>query len=121
MTDQKNDEKKTAEQTHAAKMLEVAGWALFFIWIGISFLAKFHIGVGLVGIALITLGGQIARKFYGLKLEGFWVIVGLLFLLGGIWELFTPKIPLVPILLIVAGAVLLGSILLGKHKEKEKK
>lgn len=119
MTDQKNDEKKTIEKSHAAKMLEVVGWGLFFIWIGISFLVKLHIGIGLLGVAVITLGTQMARKIYGLKLEGFWIIVGVLFLLGGIWELFTPTIPLVPILLIVAGVVLLGSILLGKHKEKK--
>jgi cytochrome c oxidase subunit IV len=79
MTDQKNDEKKTTEQTHAAKMLEVVGWGLFFIWIGISFLVKFHIGIGLLGVAVITLGTQMARKIYGLKMEGFWIIVGLLF------------------------------------------
>ena len=102
-----------------AQKLDAAGWALFFIWIGIALLADVGWGIGLIGIGVITLAGQVARKYFGLKLEGFWIIVGLLFLLGGIWELFTPTIPLVPILLIVAGAVLLGSILLGKHKEKK--
>jgi hypothetical protein len=116
MAEQKNDESKAIEKLHVAKMLEVTGWGLFFIWIGISFLAKFPISVGMLGVAFITLGTQIARKFHSLKLEGFWIIVGLLFLFGGIWQLFTPKFPLVPILLIIAGAVLLGSILLGKHK-----
>ncbi len=119
MTDQENEKKKTTERVQAAKMLEVVGWGLFFMWMGISFLLKFHIAVGLLGVAVITLGTQIARKFKGLKLEGFWIIVGLLFLLGGIWELLIPKIDLVPILLIIVGAVLLGSIFLGKHKEKK--
>ena len=119
MTNQKNDEKKTTEKVQTAKMLEVVGWGLFFIWIGTSFLLKFHHGVSLLGVAVITLGIQVARKLSGLKLEGFWIIVGALFFLGGIKELFTPKVPLVPILLILAGVVLLGSIILGKHKEKK--
>jgi hypothetical protein len=38
------------------------------------------------------------------------VVVGALFLLGGIWELFQVQVGLVPILLIVAGGALLLSL-----------
>jgi uncharacterized membrane protein len=67
-------------------------------------------GVGLLGAAVITLAGQAARKYFRLTLQGFWIVVGLLFLVGGIWELYKVEVDLVPILLIVAGAALLVSI-----------
>lgn len=92
------------------KNLEAAGWGLFFVWIGISFLAGFSFAVGLLGVGIITLGVQLARKYSNLKLEGFWIIVGLLFIIGGIWELLKIEVELVPILIIVAGLLLLISV-----------
>jgi hypothetical protein len=67
----------------------------------------FHLGRG---VGVITLAVQVVRKYLNLKLEGFWVVIGLLFVVGGLWELFEPDLPLVPILLIVAGAALLISV-----------
>lgn len=105
-----------AEKSNLEKKYGTIGWALFFIWIGIGFLVNFSIGLSLLGIGIITLGVQIARKSSGLKAEWFWIVVGLLFTLGGLWELFEPDMPLVPVLLIVAGVVLLLSIAMGKKK-----
>jgi len=93
-----------------SKRLDAAGWGLFFIWVGVSLLLDLGWGVGLIGVAAITLLEQSARKYYGLKIEKFWVAVGVLFLLGGIWELFQVQVGLVPILLIVAGGALLLSL-----------
>ena len=92
------------------KRLESAGWGLFFIWVGVSLLMDLSWGVGLIGVAAITLLGQAARKYFGLRLEKFWVVIGVLFLLGGIWELYQVQVGLVPILLIVAGGALLLSL-----------
>jgi len=92
------------------KRLDAAGWGLFFIWVGVSLLLDLSWGVGLIGVAAITLLGQAARKYFGLRLEKFWVAVGVLFLLGGIWELYQVQVGLVPILLIVAGGALLLSL-----------
>ena len=92
------------------KKLDAAGWGLFFIWVGAALLLDLSWGVGLLGAVVIVLLGQAARKYFGLALEGFWIVVGLLFLLGGIWELYKVEVGLVPILLIVAGAALLISI-----------
>lgn len=100
---------------HASDRFSTVGWALFFIWVGIAFLAGFHIGVGLLGVGVITLGVQVARRQANLKLEGFWVVIGLLFLLGGLWELSEPTLPLLPILLIVAGLLLLISLSRRRH------
>ena len=91
------------------KTLEALGWGLFFIWVGIALLSGSGWGVGLLGVGIITLGGQMARRYFNLKVERFWITVGALFLLGGVWALFKVRVDLIPILLIVAGIVLLLS------------
>ena len=113
------DEPKKAGEQAIAEKLSASGWGLFFIWIGISWLADFGTAVGMLGIGIITLITQMARRAFSLKLEGFWVFVGLLFVAGGFWVMFEPKVSLVPVLLIVAGLALLVSVLKGKGKAKE--
>lgn len=90
--------------------LSAAGWGLFFVWIGIVYLGGLSTWLALVGIGVITLGMQLIRKTLGLAFERFWLVVGLLFLLGGIWDLSGTTLPLFPILLIVAGAAVFLSI-----------
>ena len=102
-------EQKTTDTRNLADKLPAIGWSLFFIWIGIALLIKLDAGVSLLGVGVITLAVQTVRKYLNLKLEGFWVVIGLLFVVGGLWELFEPNLPLVPILLIAAGSALLGS------------
>ena len=89
--------------------LDKIGWALFFIWVGTGFLLDLGWGLGLFGIGVIILGGQLARKLFNLRLEGCWVVCGALFVMGGLWSLFGVTLPLVPILLIAAGIALLIS------------
>lgn len=113
------EEPKTTGKSHLARKLDAAAWGLFFVWVGIAFLADLGLGVGLLGVGIITLAGQAARKGCDLKLEGFWVVVGLLFLLGGLWNLFQAEVALVPILLIVVGLAWIISALWGKHAPKE--
>jgi hypothetical protein len=95
--------------------LATVGWGLFFLWVGISVLSGLSTGVGLVGIGLITLGVQAARLYLGLGLEGFWFAVGLLFGLGGLAAITQVDIPVLPIVLVVAGALLLVSVVKGKR------
>ena len=111
----KIEEPKAPEMSDLDKRLNTVGWALFFIWIGIAFLANFDFGVGLFGIGILTFGMQIARLVVKLRLEGFWVVVGILFVIGGLFGMLESKIPLVPILLILAGLVLLISLVRGKR------
>jgi uncharacterized membrane protein len=99
-----------AKRKGMSKRLDAAGWGLFFVWVGVSLLLDLSWGVGLIGVAAIILLGQAARTHYDLKIESFWVVVGVLFLLGGIWELFQVRVGLVPIVLIVAGGALLLSV-----------
>ena len=90
--------------------IEATAWGLFFVWVGIAFLANVSDGIGLLGVGVITLGGQAVRSYFNLKLEGFWLIVGACFVLGGLWEYIDPGIALVPILLIIAGVAVLYSV-----------
>jgi hypothetical protein len=98
------------------RKLEAAGWGLFFIWMGIALFGHIGWGAGLLGVGIITLGAQAARKYFDLKLEGFWVAVGFLFVVGGICKLFNVHLGLVPILCIVAGIALLVSIFVGRAR-----
>ena len=90
-----------------AHKLDAAAWGLFFVWVGIALIAGLGWGLGLLGVGVITLGGQLARKNFGLAVEGFWIVVGLLFALGGVWELLGVQFSLAPIVLLVAGVALL--------------
>lgn len=90
--------------------LDSAGWALFLMWVGVSLLMDLSWGVGLVGVFAIMFLGQAARRSLGLKLQWFWVVVGLLFLLGGVWELTHLDVDLMPIVLILAGGALMMSL-----------
>ena len=111
-----NRESTTDKNAGLAQKLDVAGWGLFFIWVGTALLMDLSWGVGLVGVAVITLGMQAIRKYFGLAVLGFWVVCGLIFLAGGIWELYKVEVSLVPILLIVAGGALLVSLAFGTRR-----
>jgi len=114
-----NDELKTDSKSSLNHKLAAVGWSLFFIWVGIALLLKVNSGVGLLGVGIITLGMQAARSYFNLKIERFWIVIGLLFVIGGLWDLFQPKLPLVPIMIIVAGIILFYSALRKKHSKKE--
>jgi len=112
--EERNHDQRLVNEKDLHKKLDVVGWGLFFIWIGVAMLSNVGWGAGLLGVGTITLGGQTARKYFGLKLEGFWVAVGFIFVLGGVWELFDIRLGAVPILCIVAGVALLVTVLVGK-------
>ena len=100
---------RTISTAELSKKLDAIGWGLFFVWIGFALLLDVGWGIGLLGVGIITLGEQAARRYFGIGLDGFWVVVGLLFLVGGMWELAEIQFSMVPFLLIVAGAAVLAS------------
>lgn len=112
-----DDALDAAKRRATERKLDAAGWGLFFIWAGVALLAHFGWPVGLLGVGAIILCTQIARKYLGLKVDGFWVVVGSIFLLGGTWEWFQIQIGLVPILCIAAGVALLASALASKPRD----
>lgn len=86
---------------------DAAGWALFFIWVGVAWLAELSLAVSLLGVAVITLGMQAIRKFSGVPVEGFWILVGLGFAIAGSWQWLDIGKPFAPVILIALGVVLL--------------
>ncbi len=108
----------TTQEGHAlAHKLDVFAWSFFFIWIGIALLSNLSWGIGLLGVGIVILGKQATRKYIRLEFETFGVICGLLFVLGGIWELLSVRISLVPVVCIAAGLALLLSALFSKATE----
>jgi predicted benzoate:H+ symporter BenE len=112
-------EYKTARNKKLEHRIAALGWGVFFIWTGVALLAHIGWGVGLMGVAILILGGQVLRYYSGLRVVGFWIVMGSLFFLGGIWKLFDVQLDLIPILCIGVGAALLLSVLVckaGIHK-----
>lgn len=97
--------------------LDAVGWGLFLIWVGIAFLAEFDRGIGLMGVGVIAVGVQVARRVLGLNIQGFWIFVGLLFVAGGLSEFLEVKLRLGPIVLVVVGVAFLLSAVRGKHSK----
>jgi hypothetical protein len=109
-----NQEQSSTNRHPLSRKLSAVSWGLFFIWVGIALIAHVGWGAGLLGVGIITLGTQVARKYFGLKLEGFWVVVGLFFVLGGVWELLHVQLGFLPFLCIAVGIALLVSTLVRK-------
>ena len=100
---------RTISAAELDQRLDAAGWGLFFLWVGIALLLDVGWGIGLLGVGIITLGEQAARRYIGISLDGFWVVVGLLFLAGGMWELAQIQASMVPFLVILAGVAIFAS------------
>jgi hypothetical protein len=60
----KNMEIETIRRKRLARRLDSLGWGLFFIWIGIAFLADVGWGVGFIGVGIIILGGLGGREYF---------------------------------------------------------
>jgi len=113
------EDRSPGEQKELGEQLDAWGWGLFFVWVGISFMANLGWGLGLLGVGIITLGGQAARRMYGMRIEGFWTVLGLLFLVSGAWELmFASEFPFVPVALFLIGITFIWSAVTGSHVGK---
>ena len=95
------------ESSERESLLDAIGWSLFFIWIGVAWLIGVESGYILLGIGILTLLVQAARRLFGVRVEGFWVLIGCGFFVAGYWELWNLNIPLAPVILIAAGVGIL--------------
>lgn len=97
---------------HGHRQLSAVAWGLLFVWVGVAVMFGVGWGYGLLGVGVIILGSQVVHLMMGeFRLDWFSTIVGLLFVIGGIWVLFSIQVGLVPILAIVAGVALMLSAL----------
>jgi hypothetical protein len=105
-------EKTTAgirESRMKARRITTVGWGIFFIWLGFVLMFKAGTGLILLGVGIISLGMQVARRYAGLESDGFWILVAILFVVVGVWELFEVKLPVMSVFLVVIGAAFLVS------------
>lgn len=91
-----------------ARSIDAAGWALFFIWVGIALLAGFGWTVSLIGTAAIILFVQAVLFFRGERLDVFMAAVGVVLLIGAIADVYGSIWTLFPALLIVVGIAMLA-------------
>lgn len=97
-----------ARRSDREGILDAVGWAAVFIWIGTAWLLEVELGYMLVGIGVLALLAQGARRLFRVKVEGFWVLLGCGFFAAGYWELWNVGVPLAPVVLIVVGVGLLA-------------
>ena len=117
---EKTSTRSSVEKQSMARTLEVTGWGLFFVWVGVAAITRLGWGIGLLGVGVITLGMQLVRTRYGLMPETFWVVVGGLFLLAGLWNAFAVGVSLLPVLFLAVGVALLWSVIAQRHRVKER-
>ncbi len=91
------------ERREKAKRITAAGWGAFFVWLGFVLMFKAGSGAILIGVGVISFCVQVVRMYAGLESERFWVVVAILFIIVGVWELLEIRIPLMSFLLIVVG------------------
>jgi hypothetical protein len=99
--------------------LERISWGLFLIMIGGLWLVPndwVPEGTWLIGAGLIMLGLNAARYLNGIAMSSFTIILGSLALAGGLAHLFGVALPLLPILLILIGAVIIAELVFGKEQ-----
>ncbi len=102
---------ESSDQHERSRQINSVAWAVFFIWVGVVMLAGLAWAWFLVGVGILILGAQIMRQQRNLEIETFGVIVGLIVLATGGWELFALPWPLMPIILIGLGGYLLWKAL----------
>ena len=105
------------------KRLDAIGWGLFLIMIGGLWLlpeGTLPDGTWLIGMGLIILGLNAYRIYIGIKISGFWIVIGILALGSGLSEVFYLDLPIIPILLILFGGSIIFKHFRTKDNEEQK-
>ena len=109
----REDNKRTLD-----KQLDAIGWGLFFIIIGVLWLlpeGTVPEDTWLIGMGAIIFSVNSIRYLYGIRIQGFWTVIGILALTFGVSGVFSLDLPIFQVLLIVFGI----SIILKPWKEFE--
>jgi hypothetical protein len=102
-------QQSSTEKSKLTRDLHSIARAIFIIWIDTAMLLAMPWGWFLVGLGILILAAQLARSQMKIKIEGFRVAWGMVFLIGGLWTVLNfASWPLAPIVFILLGVVLLG-------------
>jgi len=91
------------KRSQSAKPLEAAGWGMVLLWLGITSLFALGWPIFLIGLGVIALAMQGLRAMLQVPVEGFWLILGVIFIVAGVSESFGTRFPFVPVALILFG------------------
>jgi hypothetical protein len=75
----------STEKSELTGHLDSIARAIFIIWTGTAMLVAMPWGWFLVGLGILILAAQLARSRMNIKIEGFRVAWGTVFLVGGLW------------------------------------
>jgi hypothetical protein len=101
------------------KRLGTGAWGLVLIWIGVSIFRNIDGGVVLLVLGLIALAAQAARKYLGVRIDGFGLALGAFLTIVGALEVLNARFAdavFFPLLSIVLGAIFLVSALLRRRE-----
>jgi len=98
------------------KRLNAVSGGSILIWIGITMLTEIGWGPGLVGVGIIIVLEQAARRAFNVKFDAFWIIIGSIFAVTGILFWIGIKVSLIPIVFIVVGVAVLASAIKSNKK-----
>lgn len=104
---------RRAARQAASKRITTVAWGVFFIWLALVLMFGWGTGEVLLGVGVLSLAVQVYRKYQGLDSEGFWIVVAMVFLVVGLWEILGYQLPLMALLLLVVGVAFVVSALKG--------
>ncbi|MHC4225470.1 MAG: hypothetical protein ACYSUN_15880, partial [Planctomycetota bacterium] len=88
------------------KRIDAVGWGLFLVMVGAILMVpreETPKGVWIAGVGLILLGTNAARFFLGIRVRGFFLVLGVVALAAGAGRYFGVRLPILPILLVLLG------------------
>ncbi len=103
----------------SSRIIDILGWGLFIIWVGISFLwHPFPDGIGALGVGSIVVLTGIIRIASHRSISWQWIIIASFFIGAGICEYYHLPGPWLGIALIGVGFILLRNWRYHKYRHK---
>jgi len=102
--------------------LESFSWAVFLIMIGCLWLVPKGTVPGsawLFGAGAIMIGLNVVRLAVGIRPSGFTLVIGALAIASGVYQVYGVELPIIPILVILAGVGIILKLLLCKGKDAQ--
>lgn len=103
--------------------LTALAWGVFFVWIGLSWIASeyYHVPMGAyaaLGVGIILIGLNAARTFLGLKPSKFSLFIGIIALAFGGTSLMGFELPIWQTILVLIGLFIIAEALSSMAKSK---
>jgi hypothetical protein len=98
-------------------------WGIFFVWIGLSWIASEYYGVSMeayvaLGVGIILIGLNAARAGFGMKLSKFSLFIGIIALIFGGTVMAGFKPPLWQTILVLIGLFIIAEAVSSLIKSK---